>query len=218
MLLCAAALASTSLAWADEKFEFVSVRLEQNLSDNDAEVIFEATSGAVGLAALKVVGPDGRTFIDFKSPESKMGIRHFNLESPEPKELAKLQAAFPAGEYTFTGVTVGGAKLSSKATLSHKLPGVASFVRPSPNEENVPVKGFEVKWGAGKDSATHVVTIENEQTGVKVIQAILPGAATSLLVPDSFLTAGTKYKVSIGAVTRGGNGTFVETAFTTARK
>ena len=46
----------------------------------------------------------------------------------------------------------------------------------------------------------------------------MPGSATTFHVPDGLLASGTKYKVSIGAVTSEGNATFAETSFTTARK
>ena len=217
-LLGLLALSATGYAYADEKFEYAAVRIEQNATDEDVEVVFEATSGDIGLAALRVTAPDGRTVIDFKAPNSKLGIRHLVLESPEPVNDGRLQADFPAGEYTFTGTTVKGEKLSSKAVLTHKLPGVASFVRPRLKERNVAVTGLQIKWTAPKDLASCIVILEDEKTGVKVLHATLPGAATTLAVPDRLLAAGTQYKVEIGTVTRDGNRTFVETSFTTAKK
>ena len=162
-LLCLLALGAHGFALADEKFEHVAVRIEQNATDEDVEVVFEATSGDIGLATLRVAAPDGRTVIDFKAPDSKLGIRHLVLESPEPTNDGRLQKDFPAGEYTFTGSTVSGEKLSSKATLSHKLPGTASFVQPRPKEKNVAVKGLQLKWTAPKDLASCVVVVEHEE-------------------------------------------------------
>lgn len=204
---------------AYEEFEHAAVRIEQNATDEDVEVVFEATSGDIGLATLRVAAPDGRTVIDFKAPDSKLGIRHLVLESPEPTNDGRLQKDFPAGEYTFTGSTVSGEKLTAKATLSHKLPGAAFLVRPQPpRESNVPVKGLQLKWTAPKDLASCVVVVEHEETGVKLLQATLSGDATTFAVPDGLLAPGTHYKLEIATVTRDGNRSFVETSFKTAGK
>ncbi len=121
---------SYRVAQADE-FEEVSVRFEQNATDDDLEVVIEATGGDEGMATIQVVAPDGRTIINFKSPDSKLGLRHFSFESPEPQNDGSVQADFPEGEYVFIGTTVSGVKLRDTTSLSHKLPDLASFVRPS---------------------------------------------------------------------------------------
>src|SRR5689334_16377981 len=82
------------VAWADGRFEQVIVRLEQTVEDGDCEIAFEATSGTTGLTALKVMAPDGRTVIDFKSPDTKLGMRQIVLESPEPRNDGRLQTDF----------------------------------------------------------------------------------------------------------------------------
>ena len=215
-LLSLLALAASSFALADEKFEEASIRLEQNATDEDVEVVFEATSGDDGLAALRVSAPDGRVVIDFRSPDSKLGIRSFVLESPERINDGRIQAAFPAGVYTFAGSTVSGEKLAAKVTLSHSLPPTASFVRPSPKDLDIPVKGLQLKWGAPKGLASCIVILEHEKTGAKVLNVTLPGAATTLAVPDGLLVPGTEYKLEIGTVGRDGNRSFVETTFKTA--
>lgn len=210
-------LASHDLVRADEKFENTAVRFEQNVTDKDAEVVFEAMTAAVGMANLKVVGPDGRTVVDFKSPDSKLGIRHFKLESPEPKNVSSVQADFPEGAYTFTGTTVTGVKLHGKATLSHKLPDPVSIVRPRPEEQGVPVNGLQIKWSAARNVVSVVVVIEQEKTGRK-LAANLSGTATTFAMPDGFLLPRTEYKLAIGTVSREGNTSLVETEFTTGGK
>src|SRR3954452_23935729 len=94
-----------------EKFENVAVYLEQTAEDEDCEIAFEAVSASGGLAALKVVSPDGRIVIDFRAPDSKLGMQHVILESPQPKSDGTLQADFPTGVYKFTGTSVAGATL-----------------------------------------------------------------------------------------------------------
>lgn len=208
-------LACHGLAQADETFETVAVYLEQNVQDEDAEIKIEAVGGRAGMATLRVVAPDGRTVIDFKAPDSKLGVRHFSLESPEPRNDGQVQADFPAGTYQFTGSTVGGAKLQGQAVLSHRFPAAASLVRPRPDEANVPVAGLQVRWSPVKDLAACIVVIEQEGTG-REIRANLSGAATAFLVPDGFLRPGTAYKLAVGTVSKEGNRSFVETSFTTA--
>lgn len=208
---------SHGVAQADEKFEHVAIHFEQNASDKDAEIIVEATGNDAGLATLHVAAPDGRTVIDFKAPDSKMGLRHFSFESPEPKNDGRLQADFPEGEYTFTGRTVTGVALRGKAMLSHTLPDPASFVRPRPDTAGAPVKGLQIQWRSVKDLAACIIVIEQEDTGLEM-RAKLPGAATTFAVPDGFLAPDTEYKLAIGTVAKKGNTSFVETTFTTAAK
>lgn len=210
-------LASYGLAHAEEKFEKIAVIFEQNATDKDAEVVFDATSGGAGLATLKVVAPGGRTVVDFKAPDSKLGLRHIRLESPEPKNDGSVQADFPEGEYTFTGSTVTGAKLHGKASMSHTLPDTAAFVRPRPDEKGVPVKGLQIEWNAVKNLAAYAVVIEQEGTEFE-IAAKLAADATTFVVPDGFLLPDTEYKLAVGTVSRDGNTSVVEISITTEGK
>ncbi len=198
-------------------FDVATVYFEQNATDEDAEVVFEAKGGELGLATLKVVSPDGRAVIDFKAPDSKLGIRHFRFESPEPSNDGSVQADFPEGKYTFTATTVTGVRLHGKATLSHKLPDAACLIRPGPGEEDVPTKGLEITWTPVKNLDACIVVIEQGELALE-ITAYLPGSATAFAVPDGFLVPETQYKLAIGTVTEEGNTSFVETTFTTAGK
>src|SRR3712207_8891428 len=84
-------LLTPGAAPAEERFGRTAVYLERNAADADAEVVFEVTGTADGLAALRVTAPDGRTVVDFRAPESRLGIRHLKLESPEPRNDGRLQ-------------------------------------------------------------------------------------------------------------------------------
>jgi len=203
--------------WAAGGFESVSVYLEQTIEDEDSELTFEAITGTAGLATLKVVAPDGRTVVDYKAADSKLGIRHLTLESPEPKNDGSLKADFPTGVYKFTGSATTGAALQGEATLSHRFPDTAHLVRPRPEEKNVPITGMQVRWNTVKDAAAIILVIEHEKTG-REVKANLPGSATSFTVSDGFLAPGVEYKLAIGAVAKDGNRTFTESAFTTAGK
>src|ERR1043166_9387595 len=97
--LCALAYPTSGSAAEDGRFEQLSVYLERNVQDHDAEVRFEVTGSKSGLVALKVSAPGERTVIDLRTPDSKLGIRKLSLESPEPKDEDIVRADFPAGAY-----------------------------------------------------------------------------------------------------------------------
>lgn len=202
------------VAQAQEKFEKVRVYFEQNVQDKDVEVKFEATGGNAGLASMKVTAPDGRTVIDFRATDSKLGMRRFVLETPEPKNDGQLQKDFPAGIYKFTGTLVGGAALQGQASLSHALPAPASLIRPRPDEQNVPLKGLKASWTAGRNLDAVVVLVVQEKTGQE-IKVRLAGNATSFAVPEGFLQAGQNYKIEVGTMSKEGNASYIESSFTT---
>jgi hypothetical protein len=206
-----------SCAWAAERFERVSVHLEQTIEDGDVEIAFEAISGTAGLTALKVVAPDGRTVADFKAADSRLGMRQITLESPEPKNDGSLQADFAAGSYRFTGTLTTGTTLQGEATLSHGFPGTARIVQPRTGEHGVPVAGLQVRWAPVRNAAGYIVVLEHEKTG-RQIKADLGGSATTFAVPDGFLAPGLEYKLAVGAVGKDGNRTVSEIDFTTAGK
>lgn len=192
-----------------------SVHFEQNATDGDVEVVFKAKGGDDGLASLKVVSPDGRTVIDFTAPDSStLGMRQFGLESPEPRDVSALKAAYPEGEYAFTARTFSGATLVGRSTLSHRLPATAEFVSPAPRAKDVPIADVKVSWRGGAAIASYIVEIEQDDLGT-TIQAVLPGSTTTFAVPDGFLRPGTEYQLAIGTVGNEGNTSFVETTFTT---
>ena len=198
-------------------FPVASVHMEQNVTDGDMEVVFQVKAGQEGLAELSVVSPDGRPVVAFRAPEpSTLGIRQFRFESPEPRDVKALKAAYPEGVYEFSGKTFSGATLVGKATLSHRLAATTTFVRPAPAAENVLVKDLTISWSAVAGVASYQVSIEQGEMNVRVT-ALLPGPSTSFAVPPGVLVRGRKYKMAIGTATREGNVSYVETTFTTER-
>lgn len=221
--IVAAAAALSALAYPvagataeDGRFQKLLVYLERNVGDHDAEIRFEATGAQDGLAALKVLAPGERTVIDFRSPDSKLGIRSFTLESPEPDDDKIVRADFPAGAYRFEGTTTKGASLRGEAQLSHVFPEPAAFEYPRPDQKDVPATALTLRWSVPKGIESCAIMIE--QTGsAHEIRALLPGSAKSFTVPEGFLRAGKTYKFAIGTVAKGGNRSFIEAGFTTAR-
>lgn len=201
-----------------ESFTKAHVQFEQNATDGDVEVVFEVKGGAEGLAKLTVVSPDRRTVVEFTAPDgSTLGMRQFRFESPEPKDVKGLKAAYPEGVYTFAGETASGIKLQGKSTLSHTLPATASFVEPAAEAQGVAVNNLEIRWTPVKNVAAYIVYIEQDELGVN-ISAKLPGSASSFDVPDGFLLSGTEYMLGIGTEMEDGNVSYVETSFTTTGK
>jgi hypothetical protein len=214
--LSALACPITAATAEDGRFEKLSVYLERNVQDHDAEIRFEATGSEDGLAALKVMAPGERTVIDLRSPDSKLGIRSLTLESPEPDDDKIVRADFPAGAYRFEGTTTKGASLRGEARLSHVFPKPAAFEYPRPDQKDVPANALTLRWSVPEGIEACAIVIE--QTGSAYeIRALLPGSAKSFTVPDGFLRAGKAYKFAIGTIGKDGNRSFVEAGFTTAR-
>jgi len=214
--LSALACPITGATAEDGRFEKLSVYLERNIQDHDAEIRFEATGGDDGLAALKVSAPGARTVIELKTPDSKLGIRSLTLESPEPDDDRIVRADFPAGGYRFEGTTTKGESLRGEAQLSHVFPKPAAFEYPRPDQKNVPATALALRWSVPEGIEACAVVIE--QTGSAYeIRALLPGSARSFTVPEGFLRAGKAYKFAIGTVAKDGNRSFIEAGFTTTR-
>jgi hypothetical protein len=197
-------------------FATASVHFEQNVTDGDVEVVFEVKGGADGLSGLSIVGPDGRTVLSYEAPDaSTLGLRAFRVESPEPRDAAKLKAAYPEGAYMFAGWTSGGDTLSGQGTLSHALPAAPSLVRPKAEAEGVATKGLEIAWTPVPNAAAYVVKIEQEDLN-EVIETRVLASATRFAVPNGFLRSGREYVLGVGSVLKNGNMSVLETTFTTA--
>ena len=215
--LSAFACPVTGAGAEDGRFQKLSVYLERNMQDHDAEIRFEATGAEDGLAALKVLAPGERTVIDLKSPDSKLGVRSLTLESPEPDDDKIVRADFPAGAYRFEGTTTKGEHLRGEARLSHVFPEPAAFEYPRPDQKDIPATALTLQWSVPKGIETCAIVIE--QTGSAYeIRALLPCSAKSFTVPKGFLRAGQAYTIAIGTVAKDGNRSFIETSFTTARE
>jgi len=197
-------------------FEEANIRFEQNATDGDVEVVFEIKGGDDGLTELTVISPDNRTIINFEAPDnSTMGIRQFRFESPEPKDVDALKAAYPAGVYKFSGVTENGQKFYSEAKLNHMLPPTVSFLQPEEEQEGVKFHNLEITWSQVSNIVAYILELEQDELGVNILVR-LPSFQNSFKVPDEFLKAGAEYTLSIGTVAEDDNRSFVETTFITA--
>jgi hypothetical protein len=198
-------------------FEAATVRFEHNATDGDVEVVFDITGSDEGLEKLTVVSPDGRTVVEFAAPDaSTLGIRSFQLESPEPTDVKSLKAAYPDGTYTFTATTVSGRGLHGESTLSHRLPATVSIVRPGAGAVGVGTGDLRISWTPVDSAAFYIVEIEQDELGTK-LKAELPASEPAFVVPPGFLRSGKEYQLTVGTVTDEGNISFVETTFNTTQ-
>jgi len=205
------------VALAESKFDKALIYLERNVTDDDLEVRLEVTGSKAGFAELRVTAPDGRTVIDFKSPDSKLGIRLFELESPELHNDGKIQTDFPQGVYHFEGTFVGGQMVRGEATLSHSLPPAPTVTSPKDDQKDVPLKGTNVQWTAVNGSVSYEVVLE-QKGGGRELHATLSEKSTGFAIPDAFMVPGSEYTLAVGAIMKGGNRTFVEIEFETAKR
>lgn len=204
----------TRLCAADD-LDKAAIYMERNATDSDAEIIIRASADA-GVKALAIAGPDGRTLVEFKSPDSRIGIRSFSLESPEPKNEEGLREDFPQGVYNFTATSMSGALLKGSGRLSHETPIASSLVVPRDGQADVPVNGLKVQWTPVAGVGNYVIILEDEDSDLE-LEVELPAAVTSFNVPEGYLNPGTEYKLAVGTVAPGGGRTFVEIAFSTVK-
>jgi len=200
---------------AVREFEHASVVFEQNATDGDVEVVFRVTGGHEGLKHLTVTGPEGQKVFEVDSPGGSMGMRQFNLESPEPSDDGALRTAFPQGTYTFSAESVSGVQFKGSATLEHALPEVVRILNPSEDAGDVASENLQIRWSPVRGVSGYVLELEHEESGAS-LTVNLPADAQSFNVPNGFLQAGSEYMLGIGTQSRSGNASFVEIGFETA--
>ena len=195
-------------------FSHVNIHLEQNVTDGDVEAVLEIKADEDGLTKLSVVSPDGKTILNFESPNKAiMGIRQFRFESPEPKNEESLKSAYPEGNYTFNGETTTGKKLYGTSKLSHTLPAAGKLIQPLSGAKNLGTSNLTISWSAEKDVASFIVYVENDNFEFTVS---LPGSKTTMIVPAGFLESKTEYMLGLGTQSNNGNISFVEMLFKTS--
>lgn len=198
------------------EFEIAEIRVEQNATDGDTEVVMVAKPGDDGLRRFSIRTPDRRRVIAADSTDrSIMGMREFVFESPEPPGEAIL-AAYPEGRYKFFGVSVTGERFISYAELSHQLPASAVITTPA-QDAVIDGNSLTIEWSAVPGVRGYIVEIENESTDPEQsLRVNLPPDATNFPVPAALLTPGSDMQVGIGAVGETGNIVFTEVTFSTS--
>lgn len=215
--LCAGALVASMQAnaarYADiGELEEVSMTVEINETDNDAEIVmaFEADDG---IDKLVVKDPHGHRILRLRSRDGEsIGLSEILLESAEPS-VAGVLAAYPEGTYLVRARTVSGAVLLGEAHLSHALLPAPDFV--PANGTMVPLGDVTVAWGAVNGAAGYVVEVEQDDLNVNLTVRVA-GDRTSFTVPGDFLLADTAYEIAVGVIAGNGNLSVAESEFLTA--
>jgi len=190
-----------------------NIRLEQNVTDEDIEVVFEIKGKDRGFNNLSVLSPDGRKVFNFTAPDSStLGIRQFHLESPEPKDIQSIKAAYPEGLYKFTATDAEGRRYSGECMLNHSLPETSSIISPRSDVPTARLTDLEISWHPVQDINAYVLEIEQEELDLK-ITVQLPSSVNKYFVTKDILKPGLEYSLSIGTVSENYNCSFTETKF-----
>jgi hypothetical protein len=215
-LVAGAALSATTASAKKtcEEFAELSIALEQNATDGDAEVVLFAQGNDEGLSDLSIKAPDGRKVVRVKGNRRGVGLREFLLESAEPPDLPRVLASFPEGEYEVEGRTVSGGCLEGSVSLSHELAPATTLLAPEEDAE-VPAGALTLEWAAVPEAERYVVELQNENLGNEFAFEVLPGT-TSLTIPAELMVPGSEYQFGVAVETAVGNVTAVELSFTTA--
>lgn len=215
LMSCGSAYAKHPKPPKPSEFENAEIRVEQNATDGDTEVVIFAKGGDDGFKHFRVGSPDRRTVVaTFSLDRTVRGQRELLFESPEPPGEAIL-AGYPEGRYSFDGVTHRGERFAGTARLSHELPPATVILSPA-DGASIPGGPLLIQWSAVPGAAQILLELENESADPEqVLTFNLPADATSFEVPAVLMTAGASYQLSIGTVAGNGNRVFVEVGFET---
>ncbi|HEX7337152.1 MAG TPA: hypothetical protein VF252_08090 [Gemmatimonadales bacterium] len=192
-------------------FDEAEVFFEFNTTDNDLG--FQVFLDHAGWKRVSLADPRGNSVARILADGQlgDLGITELRFESAEPSP-AEVLARFPAGNYTFRGLTVDGVSLLSRARLSHRfLPKPSITPR---NGQVVDPRNTIVRWNAPGAELVEII-IEHPELGHN-FDVIVSGSTTRLTVPPQFLRRGQEYKIEILAIAENGNRTIVESTFRTA--
>ena len=195
-------------------FSQLSMRLEQNATDGDSEIVLFAKGQDDGLKRLMIVAPSGRRVANFVGDARGIGIREFRLESAEPLDLSVVLASFPEGNYSFFGRSVAGECLKGTAFLSHQVAPATVLLTPR-QDQIVPIDQLVLGWTAVASAERYVVELKNQDLGSKFSFEVLP-PGTSLAIPAHLLKPGSHYQFVVGVKTDKGNLTSAELSFSIA--
>jgi hypothetical protein len=212
------ALGTTGAAQSSpNSFAIARLYIEFNQSGNDLG--FHVFLDGEDWKALKIQSPSGRTIFEGtgRGPYADLGLTEFFFEGAEPSlddvPLADLLARFPEGTYKFIGVTVDGASLTNRVTLSHAIPDgprVSSAV-----DGNEVVIRWDPVSAPPPGFPDRKIKIVGYQVIVGSFQVTLPASSPSVEVPEEFIaTLGPgAQQFEVLAIDASGNQTITEGEF-----
>ena len=222
LIIGAVALSAAASQTATEEFKRAQMRVEINSTDLDAGLQIDLDHEP--WRSISVEDPNGKKMLDVVNHGvlKGYGLTELFSESSEPPfdefPLEDFLKLFPAGDYTFEGVTIDGVKMLSTVTLTHDFPDGPEVISPV-EDSTVPADGLTLEWvpvetPIGINVVTYQVLVISEDDPTKVLSAFVPAAVNSFDVPAEFLTVAGAYKVEVLAIEESGNQTLSEVAFT----
>jgi len=231
VLLAMAGLLGVAQQPRAEPFSAARIIVEVNASAGDGgiQIFVDGTEWN----RLEVVDPAGQKIFDVFGSHSVgvTGVTELFFESAEPSfqdlPLNRLLLRFPAGAYRFEGVTVDGARLTGKATLSHNIPAGPRVVSPPDGATLAGTAPVVIDWDPVTQPypgtalpvtiAGYQVIVEREKPKpLLAFNVTLPATVTRVTVPAEFIQANADYKFEVLAIEQGGNQTITESSFKTA--
>src|SRR6185436_2169488 len=218
LLVGAVVMALAAPSWA-AKFEISRIYIEYNSSANDLG--FHVSLDGEDWKTLKIINPAGLTILDLsgKGPYANLGLTELFFEGAEPTlddfPLDRLLALFPEGQYKFTGLTVGGTRISSTGALSHAVPA-GPVVSSEVNDDSVVIRWEEVT-STPPGFPNERIQIVGYQVLVDPFEVTLPASSRQVTLPEEFvesLSVG-QHPFEVLAIDASGNQTITEGSFST---
>jgi hypothetical protein len=217
VLVAGAALILGTPGWA-AKFKEARIYIEYNSSANDLG--FHVSLDAEDWKTLKIINPLGQTIFEVagKAGYQELGLTELFFEGAEPQldefPLEDLLELFPEGRYTFSGVTVGGTRLLSTATLSHAVPDGPSVSAEIDDDTLV------IRWDPVTGPAEILPDEDVDIVGYQVIvdpsfQVTVPASSTEVTVPREYVESlgPGEHPFEVLAIEESGNQTITEGFF-----
>lgn len=227
--LAAASLLAAPMLWAIP-FSQTKMIIEVNKTDGDAGIQFFVDGP--GWTRIEIFDPNGARIFESIASGS-VGIQggtELFLESAEPsfdeQSLEELFDLFPAGMYTFSGVTTDGQTLSGKAKFTHNIPDAPQLLAPAEDATVNAAAPVVIRWQAVQSPfpgttlpvtiAGYQVIVERVKPGpLRVFSVQVPASVTQVTVSPEFLQAKAEYKFEVLAIEAAGNQTISESSFKT---
>jgi hypothetical protein len=194
------------------QFKEESLVIEYTSAAGEAALLMSAES-ETPLGMVELRDPFGKPALRLQAGNGRnLSLSGFGVESRE-SQLAELLAAYPEGQYAFSGRALAGHAIVGAATLSHELPRPATVLWPLDGARDVPGEGLTVSWeGDPQAAGFHVILEQGEDDGISIQ---VPAGSSSLEIPDGVLEQGVETLLEIGTIGPNGNRTLVEVSFTT---
>jgi len=204
--------------WA-AKFTEARIYIEYNDSANDLG--FHVSIDGPNWRSLSIVNPGGVTVFDVtgRAGYRQLGMTELFFEGAEPNlddfPLQDLLALFPEGKYKMVGTTVGGARITGTASLSHAIP--KGPVISAEVFGDIVIIRWDPVTASPAGFPNRQLNIVGYQVIVEPFQVTLPASGTEITLPREFvrsLAAG-EHDFEVLAIDAGGAQSITEGTFET---